>query len=91
MSVRGMTTQSDTVHTLEAGCQNDQFGVPISLIGQISSVCVFHEALTLNHVRNMYLLGRYLYHCVGTLIILTVWDRQAFVPMVKKLNITFLV
>ena len=59
ISMRGVTTQSEIVHTLEAGVQDEQFGVPASLIGQISSVCVFHEALTSSHIRNMYLLGMY--------------------------------
>lgn len=45
------------IKTIPLGTQDDQYGVPVTLNGQVGSVCIFHEAVTANQVRKLYTMG----------------------------------
>ncbi len=46
--------QSAGVSVLPVGSQDQHFGAPISLSGQLGYVCVFHDALQANQIKTLF-------------------------------------
>ncbi|XP_053386541.1 neurobeachin-like protein 1 [Mercenaria mercenaria] len=45
------------VDSIPTGSQDDTHGLPIPLNGQIGSVCIFHDAVSINQVKRLYAAG----------------------------------
>ena len=59
-AIKGMVSkgQSSTVLSLPLGQQDEHFGVPVSLVGQLASACILQEPLLDNSVRALFTQGR---------------------------------
>ena len=47
------------VTTVPCGKQNEDWGSPIVLHGQLGSVCVFHDVITPSQIKALYTAGTY--------------------------------
>ena len=56
--IKGSSSQSPEVVTMNLGTQDDHFGMPVCFRGQLGSVCVFAEALQPSQVKSLYTYGK---------------------------------
>ena len=52
-----VTHQSPDVTTLTLGSQDEHFGVPVSLVGHVGTVCLLQDAIQASHVAALHLPG----------------------------------
>ncbi|XP_055956982.1 neurobeachin-like protein 1 [Patella vulgata] len=51
------TPAQQNVSSIPSGMQDDIWGSPITIHGQIGSICIFHDAISQNQVRSLYSIG----------------------------------
>lgn len=57
-AMKSSVSQSTSVLSLTLGSQDEHWGVPFSLVGQVGSVCIFHDQLQLAQIKTLYASGR---------------------------------
>jgi len=45
------------IDAIPIGSQDDQYGVPVCLNGQVGSVCIFHDTVSAAQVKKLYTVG----------------------------------